>query len=112
ADTVRRGRYLPLLAPTVGAGLLVYDLHTPQRFYNMFRVAKGTSPMSIGTWILTSFSLFSGLAAGLQFVADRVPGWLAPRRPARWPVDGVRRRRWGPRGWASRCRWRSTCWAR
>lgn len=83
ADTVRRGRYLPLLAPTLGAGLLVYDLHTPQRFYNMFRVAKGTSPMSIGTWILTSFSLFSGVTAALQFVSDRVPGWLLPRRAAR-----------------------------
>ena len=82
ADTVRRGRYLPLLAPTLGAGLLVYDLHTPQRFYNMFRIAKRTSPMSIGTWILTAFSLFSGLTAALQFLSDRLPGWRLPRRAA------------------------------
>lgn len=75
---VRRGRYLALLAPTLGAGLLIWDLHTPKRFYNMLRVAKGTSPMSIGTWILMSFSAFAGLSAIAQFVSDRVPGlhWL------------------------------------
>ena len=78
AGVVRRGRYLALLAPTLGSALLIWDLHTPQRFYNMLRVAKRTSPMSIGTWILMSFSVFSGIAAVAQFVADRVPGlhWL------------------------------------
>ncbi|MDT7953113.1 MAG: NrfD/PsrC family molybdoenzyme membrane anchor subunit [Acetobacteraceae bacterium] len=81
--TVRRGRYLSLLAPTIGAGLLIYDLHTPQRFYNMFRVAKRTSPMSIGTWILSTFSVFAGLTAGLQFLADRVPRWRWTRGAAR-----------------------------
>lgn len=72
---IRRGRLLPLLAPTLGAGLLVWDLHTPQRFYNMFRVAKGTSPMSVGTWILSGFSLSAITSAGFQ--------WLAERRPDR-----------------------------
>ena len=72
--TVRRGRYLSLLAPTLGSVLLIWDLHTPKRFYNMFRVAKGTSPMSIGTWILTVFSLFAIPTAALQFMADRF-GW-------------------------------------
>ncbi|MBL6458718.1 polysulfide reductase NrfD [Belnapia sp. T6] len=81
--TARRGRYLAMLAPTLGSMLLVYDLHTPQRFYNMFRIAKSTSPMSIGTWILTGFSLFGGLAAGLQFLADRMPWRRWPRRAAR-----------------------------
>ena len=70
---VRRGRLLPLLAPTVGGALLVWDLHTPSRFYNMFRVAKGTSPMSLGTWILSGFSVFSMASAGLQWWAERRP---------------------------------------
>ena len=76
--TVRRGRYLALLAPTIGSALLVYDLHTPKRFYNMLRVAKVTSPMSIGTWILMSFSGFAGAAALGQAAADRWPErqWL------------------------------------
>ena len=73
ASMVRRGRLIPLLAPTLGAGLLVWDLHTPQRFYNMFRVVKGTSPMSVGTWILSGFSLSSIASAGLQLMADRQP---------------------------------------
>jgi len=82
AGLVRRGRYLPLLAPTVGAALLIWDLHTPQRFYNMFRVAKATSPMSIGTWILSGFSLASFASAGLQFLADRGRGRTGLRRAA------------------------------
>jgi formate-dependent nitrite reductase membrane component NrfD len=58
------------LAPTVGALLLIWDLHTPQRFYNMFRIAKRTSPMSIGTWILSSFIPFAGLGFLSQLGAD------------------------------------------
>ncbi len=77
---VRRSRYLSLLAPTVGSALLVYDLHTPSRFYNMFRVAKKTSPMSIGTWILTAFSVFAGVAGASQIVSDVKPRWRWPRR--------------------------------
>jgi len=78
ARPVRRGRYLSLLAPTIGAALLISDLHTPKRFYNMLRIAKPTSPMSIGTWILMGFSSFAGLSAIGQFLSDRVPGlrWL------------------------------------
>lgn len=67
----RHGRYLSLLAPTIGSALLVYDLHTPKRFYNMLRIAKKTSPMSIGTWILMAFSGAALTSAGAQFVADR-----------------------------------------
>ena len=68
---VQRGRLLAMLAPTIGSALLVGDLHTPQRFYNMFRVFKTTSPMSIGTWILTAFSGFSGITAAAAFFGDR-----------------------------------------
>jgi formate-dependent nitrite reductase membrane component NrfD len=76
---VRRSRYLSLLAPTIGSALLVWDLHTPQRFYNMLRVAKRTSPMSIGTWILLAFTGPAMLAAACQMAADRRPRW-------RWPL--------------------------
>ena len=58
--------------------LLVYDLHTPQRFYNMMRVAKKTSPMSIGTWVLLAFTGPAMLAGAAQILAD-----LRPR--LRWP---------------------------
>ncbi len=80
----RRGRYVATLAPTLGALLLIWDLHTPQRFYNMWRIAKGTSPMSVGTWILTAFIPSSMLGAAAQFLTDVLPGagWLKP--VARW----------------------------
>ncbi len=74
---VRRGRLLAMLAPTVGSALLIADLHTPQRFYNMLRIVKRSSPMSIGTWILMTFSVFSGLTTALQLLADRL-------RSVRW----------------------------
>ena len=76
APVVRRGRFLSMLAPTLGTSLLIYDLHTPQRFYNMLRLVKGTSPMSLGSWILVSFSAFSAL--GTQ--AAEAARWL-PRFP-------------------------------
>ena len=79
---VRRSRYLSLLAPTLGSALLVYDLNTPSRFYNMLRVAKKTSPMSIGTWLLMSFGAFAGLGGGAQIVSDLKPRWRWPRRVA------------------------------
>jgi formate-dependent nitrite reductase membrane component NrfD len=60
--------------------LLIYDLHTPKRFYNMLRIAKGTSPMSIGTWNLMAFSGFAGVSAAAQFMFDRAPAlrWSMP----------------------------------
>lgn len=70
-SVVRRGRYLALLAPTLGASLLVFDLHTPQRFYNMLRIFRPTSPMSFGSYILSLFGVCSGATAMLQFLADR-----------------------------------------
>lgn len=72
--TVSRGRWLSLLAPTIGTALLIYDLKTPKRFYNMLRIAKRTSPMSIGTWILMAFSTFSGLTFALDLLGRWLPG--------------------------------------
>jgi hypothetical protein len=82
ASTVRRGRYLAMLAPTLGTLCLILDLHTPQRFYNMLRLIKSTSPMSLGSWGLVEFSVTSTATALLQLAADRLRcSWL--RRVAR-----------------------------
>jgi protein NrfD len=72
APTVRRGRYLAMLAPTLGTVCLILDLHTPRRFYNMLRLIKSTSPMSLGSWGLVGFSATSAATALLQFAADRL----------------------------------------
>lgn len=47
---------------TASPVLLIMDLGRPERFYNMLRVFKPTSPMSMGTWILTAFGLSTGAA--------------------------------------------------
>lgn len=86
AGLVRRGRYLSLMAPLIGSALLVYDLHTPKRFYNMLRIAKKTSPMSIGTWILMAFSGFSVLGAAAEFAAGRGRRWRGLARAAHVPA--------------------------
>ncbi len=83
AVTVRRGRYLAMLVPTLGTACLIFDLHTPQRFYNMLRVFKTTSPMSFGSWTLVGFSGVSTITAVLQFALDKVQAGTWPRTLAR-----------------------------
>jgi hypothetical protein len=58
----RRALLAALGGATVSPVLLVRDLGRPDRFYNMLRVFKPTSPMSMGTWILTSFGPSAGIA--------------------------------------------------
>jgi formate-dependent nitrite reductase membrane component NrfD len=54
-----------------GTVALVHDLGRPERFLNMLRVFKPTSPLSVGTFILAPFSALSGAAA-----ASNVTGQL------------------------------------
>jgi formate-dependent nitrite reductase membrane component NrfD len=56
-------------------GLLVVDLGRPERFLHMLRVFKPTSPLSVGTYILSPFSALSVATAGLH-----VLGWFPPLR--------------------------------
>ncbi len=65
-QTVRRGRWVSLAGPTIGTLGLIMDLHTPKRFYNMLRLFKATSPMSIGSWLLVAFGGFSALTAAAE----------------------------------------------
>ena len=44
-----------LAAVMIAPVLLVADLGVPSRFMNMLRVFKPTSPMNVGSWILTAF---------------------------------------------------------
>ncbi|GGO28694.1 NrfD/PsrC family molybdoenzyme membrane anchor subunit [Micromonospora parathelypteridis] len=67
----RAGRVTALAAVSASAVFLVRDLGRPARFHHMLRVAKPTSPMSMGTWILTAY----GPAAGVAAIAEAA-GWL------------------------------------
>jgi hypothetical protein len=46
--------------------LLIQDLGKPSRFHHMLRVFKPTSPMSIGTWILSGFGASITAAAASE----------------------------------------------
>jgi formate-dependent nitrite reductase membrane component NrfD len=62
----RTGRLGALVGITVSFAALVHDLGRPERFVNMLRVAKPTSPMSVGTWILTAYGPAAGLAGAAE----------------------------------------------
>ena len=51
---------------------LVADLGRPERFHHMLRVAKPSSPMSMGTWILSAYGPGAGLAAGAELMPGRL----------------------------------------
>src|SRR5689334_7229347 len=52
--------------------LLIIDLQRPERFHHMLRVLKLRSPLSTGTWILTSLGVLSGLNFARQVVEDGI----------------------------------------
>jgi formate-dependent nitrite reductase membrane component NrfD len=85
----RVGAVVAVLASFVA---LVHDLGRPSRFHHMLRVAKLTSPMSVGTWVLSGFAPAAGVAAAAELpipflrrgrvgklvpVAAEVGGWAA-----------------------------------
>ncbi|HYY44764.1 MAG TPA: NrfD/PsrC family molybdoenzyme membrane anchor subunit [Actinomycetota bacterium] len=60
---VTKSRWMAAAGGAVGTGLLIYDLGRPERFLNMLRVFRPTSPMSIGSWVLaTAAPLFAASA--------------------------------------------------
>ena len=64
----RRCRFAAMGATAVSAGLLVKDLGRPARFLNMLRVAKPTSPMSVGSWVLAAFGGATTVATAAHLV--------------------------------------------
>ncbi|MDX6325016.1 MAG: hypothetical protein QOK15_1370 [Nocardioidaceae bacterium] len=70
----RSGRLGALVALLFSAFALVHDLGRPMRFVNMLRTVKLTSPMSVGSWILSSYGPFAGLAAAAELAGLLPPG--------------------------------------
>lgn len=50
----------------LGAAFLVKDLGRPARFLNMLRVARPTSPMSMGSWTIAAYGPLAGAAAASE----------------------------------------------
>ncbi|MFC6886429.1 MULTISPECIES: NrfD/PsrC family molybdoenzyme membrane anchor subunit [Actinomadura] len=75
-------------AISLSTAALIHDLGRPERFVNMLRVAKPTSPMSMGSWILVAYGPAAGLAAvtdatGLfRRIGRAATGWTALTGPA------------------------------
>ncbi|WP_010551297.1 NrfD/PsrC family molybdoenzyme membrane anchor subunit [Brachybacterium paraconglomeratum] len=74
---LRRNARLAALG-TVGVGTLalIEDLGRPERFLNMMRTVKVTSPMSLGTWVVGGFASLSGVLGALE--VDRLAGEKLP----------------------------------
>jgi formate-dependent nitrite reductase membrane component NrfD len=74
---VAAGRFIAFLGVLASLPLLVADLGRPERFLNMLRVFKPRSMMSTGSWALTAFGGFTGLAVAVE---------MLPALSRRWPV--------------------------
>jgi hypothetical protein len=66
---------IALVFLTIDLILLVVDLGDPWRFHHMLRIFKPTSPMSLGVWSLTAYSLPLTLAILFGLLGD----------PFEWP---------------------------
>jgi hypothetical protein len=78
----RSARWTSMCGLLASTYFLVHDLGVRSRFLNMLRVAKPTSPMSVGTWILATFAPGIGAAAACELAGllpDRGP-WRPVRR--------------------------------
>ncbi len=69
----RVGKIGALGAISLSAGALVHDLGRPERFVNMLRVFKPSSPMSVGSWLLAGYGPVAG-AAAVSEVTGILPG--------------------------------------
>jgi hypothetical protein len=83
----RAARRIALGGALISPALLISDLGRPERFHHMLRVFRPTSPMNVGTWVLTVFGPAAGVSAmlaelgwwpRLQRLAETVAGGLGP----------------------------------
>jgi formate-dependent nitrite reductase membrane component NrfD len=73
--------YVGTVFDVVSPALLVSDLGRPERFLNMLRVFKVTSPMSVGSWVLVVSGGASTTAAALELAGKL--------RPLKWAAEVV-----------------------
>ncbi|WP_068426381.1 NrfD/PsrC family molybdoenzyme membrane anchor subunit [Janibacter terrae] len=72
----RSSRLTAMTCVALSGAALVADLGRPERFLNMMRTVKLTSPMSVGTWILSAYAGFAGVTTAsevLRLLPSRGP---------------------------------------
>ncbi|WP_409436073.1 NrfD/PsrC family molybdoenzyme membrane anchor subunit [Mycobacterium sp. SMC-14] len=88
----RNSRLAALGAIVLSAAALISDLGRPERFVNMLRTIKLTSPMSLGSWILSGFGAGTSVVAAAEL--DRLTHQRLPLGPLRGVLQAVE----GPAG--------------
>lgn len=80
---ITRCRWIAAIGGALGTGLLIYDLGRPERFLNMLRVFRPSSPLNVGSWVLaaagplTAGSAILSGADGALGAAGDVAGYAA-----------------------------------
>ena len=69
--SARVARKVALGALMPSPPLLIMDLGRPERFYNMLRIFKPRSPMSMGAWALSAFGGLAAAAVGADLLGRR-----------------------------------------
>ena len=69
--SARIARAVALAALLPSPPLLVLDLGRPERFYNMLRIFKPRSPMSMGAWALTVFGGLASASVGADLIGRK-----------------------------------------
>jgi hypothetical protein len=74
---ITRCRWVAATGAAVGTGLLIHDLGRPERFLNMLRVFRPSSPLSVGSWVLAAAgpltvgsAVLSGASGTLGAIGD------------------------------------------
>ena len=79
-DLMRAALWIAATGTIISPILLIMDLGRPMLFFNMLRVFKYRSPMSVGAWILSVFGAFAVPACLLLelYVNDAFAPLVAP----------------------------------
>ena len=72
-ELARRAWLVALAGVAVSPPLLISDLGRPERFFNMLRVFKVTSPMSVGSWVLGAMGTATAAAGATEVLEGVFP---------------------------------------
>jgi len=83
AKVARMGALLAPWPVAIGSSLLILDLGNWFRFYKLFMHFRWQSPMSIGSWLLTVFTLIAFVYL-FAWLKEDERKWIFSRIPATW----------------------------